>query len=169
MPPWILRAAVGVSAVSLGGCYLHANGMQTPTPTLHGRPAVAYAVPVPARRGIGVLYISIESDDPPAPRIAPPLELPRVRPFDTVGATAALRDVDLAPCRATGVDRGYGYARATFDPDGRVSDVVVDETGDWAPNVRSCVSQRLATARVRVREFDGPPVAVGTWLFLCAE
>jgi len=54
---------------------------------------------------------------------------------------------------------GPGHAMITFQPDGSVSSVVVDDGPFVGTSVGACVEQRFR--EVRIRPYDGGPVKVG--------
>jgi hypothetical protein len=83
------------------------------------------------------------------------------RSFDLPSARAALSAVDLSACRGLGV-QGYGHAQVTFNPDGAISMVVVDEPAGLTSEGAKCVGDKLGTARVA--PFRGSLVTMGaTW------
>jgi hypothetical protein len=97
-------------------------------------------------------------EPPPAP------PLPAAPPFDANAARNALAAVDLAGCREAGAPRGYGHAKATVNPSGDISKVVVEEPAGMPPAAVRCVGE--AVGRVTVPEFSGSFVTVGTTFFV---
>lgn len=79
-------------------------------------------------------------------------------PFDEPALRSALRDVDLAPCRAAGAPPGVGYARVSYAGPGWATRVHVAEPRGLPDAAAACVGERLA---VRVPAFDGPEMTVG--------
>ena len=97
----------------------------------------------------------------PAP--ASPSALPPP-PFDAKAARRALAGVELDACRAAGAPRGYGHAKATIDPSGDISKVIIDEPAGMSVAVVKCIGD--AIGRVTVPEFTGSFVTVGTTYFV---
>jgi hypothetical protein len=93
----------------------------------------------------------------PPPGISPPA-------FDAKAARSALADVELDACRAAGAPRGYGHAKATINPSGDISKVVVDEPAGMSVGAVKCIGD--AIGRVTVPEFSGSFVTVGTTYFV---
>lgn len=77
-------------------------------------------------------------------------------PFDTRAAREGFAKTDVRSCGAT-ID---GHARVTFAPDGTVASVTVDWPVDITAPARECVRAQLA--KVRITEFEGPAVTLGT-------
>lgn len=97
---------------------------------------------------------------PPSPRDAVPIDDGR-RPFDPQAARAALSRIDVSPCAdEAGAPRGYGHAKVTFNPDGSVSKVVIDEPKGLSDAAVECIGNRLGTATVPA--FEGNLVVMGT-------
>lgn len=96
------------------------------------------------------------------PRPAPPP--PAAPAFDANAARNALASVDLAGCREAGAPRGYGHAKATVNPSGDISKVVVEEPAGMPPAAVRCVGE--AIGHVTVPEFSGSFVTVGTTFFV---
>ncbi len=90
-------------------------------------------------------------------RVEVDVELP---PFDPHAARAALNEIDVSSCRASGAPTGFGHAKATFNPDGRISKVVVDEPAGMADEAAKCIGDRIGTAMVPA--FKGSLITVGT-------
>ncbi len=84
-------------------------------------------------------------------------ELP---PSDPHPARTALNDIDVTACRETGAPRGFGHAKVVFNPDARISKVVVDEPGGMADEAARRIGDRLGTASVPA--FKGSFVSMGT-------
>jgi hypothetical protein len=80
-------------------------------------------------------------------------------PFDLHAARAALGEVDLAGCGEAGV-HGFGHARITIMPNGRIAKVVIDEPPGMSAAEVSCIGQRLGAATLP--PFHGSPVTMGT-------
>ena len=100
--------------------------------------------------------VAFEAPPPPAPPAAPT--------FDARAARNALADVDLASCRAAGAPRGYGHAKATVNPSGDISKVVIEEPAGMTPAATRCIGD--AIGRVTVPGFSGSFVTVGTTFFV---
>lgn len=80
--------------------------------------------------------------------------------FDPIGARSALAATDVASCKSPGTAEGYGHATVTFNPDGVISKVVIDEPSGMSPEAVRCVGDRLGT--VKLSPFRGSLVTVGT-------
>jgi hypothetical protein len=112
------------------------------------------------------VYVIYDHGGPP-PRAAVPPPLPEPPPviaFDATATRDALARVDLSECRAAGAPRGYGHAKATVNPSGDVSKVVVEEPSGMPPAAVQCIGAALG--RVTVPEFTGSYVVVGTTFFV---
>jgi hypothetical protein len=96
----------------------------------------------------------------PAP---PPPVVPPPPPFDAKSARSALAQVDLARCRQAGAPRGYGHAKATINPSGDISKVIIDEPTGMSADAAKCIGD--AIGRATVAEFSGSLVTVGTTWF----
>jgi len=83
-----------------------------------------------------------DPDPPPDPDPGPP-PLP---PFDEAEARAELRNADLSACVPTRETKVH--ARVTFDPEGPVAQVVVDEPHDLPEPLSRCVGAALSSAHV---------------------
>ncbi|MCW5834082.1 MAG: hypothetical protein KIS78_16910 [Labilithrix sp.] len=94
----------------------------------------------------------------PAPAVAEPTEKLPDGSFDRGSAARALglAGNNLENCGPSG---GTGHAIITFQPDGGVSNVVVDEGPFVGTPVGVCVEQRFR--EIRIRPYDGGPVNVG--------
>ncbi|MDB4937605.1 MAG: hypothetical protein JWP87_4577 [Labilithrix sp.] len=99
-----------------------------------------------------------------APAPPPPLLPPPPPPFDAKSARIALSQVDLAKCREAGAPRGYGHAKATINPSGDISKVVIDEPTGMSAEAATCIGD--AIGRATVSEFSGSLVTVGTTWFV---
>jgi hypothetical protein len=84
-------------------------------------------------------------------------------PFDLHAARVALGEVDLAGCGEAGV-HGFGHARVTITPTGRVAKVVIDEPPGMAPAEVDCIGQRIGAAPLS--SFRGSPVTMGTTVYV---
>jgi hypothetical protein len=103
-----------------------------------------------------------ETVETPAPALVPAAAPPP--PFDAKTARNALAGVDLEACRSAGAPRGYGHAKATVNPSGDVSKVVIDEPAGMPVAAVKCIGD--AIGRVTVPEFSGSFVTVGTTYFV---
>lgn len=81
-------------------------------------------------------------------------------PFDPHAARAALNEIDVTACQETGAPHGFGHAKVVFNPDGRISKVVVDEPSGLSQQAAKCIGDRLGTATVP--PFKGGFIAMGT-------
>lgn len=109
------------------------------------------------------VYVVTRYENAP-PRRATAEPPPPPPPFDAKRARAALSEVDLTACREAGAPRGYGHAKATINPSGDISKVVIDEPSGMPPAAVKCVGDALGTATVP--EFSGNLVTVGTTWFV---
>ena len=103
------------------------------------------------------------NDDKP---IAIPLRpVEDTRPtFDGAATRNALAEVDLSTCKEVGLERGYGHARVTVNPDGVISKVVIEEPQKISRAAAKCIGNELAKAKVP--EFRGSLVTIGTTFFV---
>lgn len=79
--------------------------------------------------------------------------------FDREAASRALGGIELAKCKAPGGPRGEGHVIVTFQPEGVVTDVVVDRAPYQGNPVARCLVAQYKQARVPA--FGGAPVIVG--------
>lgn len=75
--------------------------------------------------------------------------------FDRGAAAAELGAIAVRGCRATAGPSGEGTAKVTFEPDGRVSAVVISPPFDGTP-VGVCLRARFAKVRTRAYRTGGP-------------
>jgi hypothetical protein len=88
---------------------------------------------------------------------------PKPRSFDVGAARAKLAEVNLEDCRSGGV-HGYGRARVTFAPTGRVEGVDVASPEHVAPSDAACIEGHYREATVP--SFDGAPVSAATTFYV---
>jgi hypothetical protein len=101
--------------------------------------------------------------DPPPPPVASP-ENPTG--FSVRAARRSLEEVDLGVCYAQGVPRGYVRATGTFESNGGLSSVELEDPRDLVTAARDCLRSRIQTARMPA--FTGKPVSVAaTWFVHC--
>ena len=81
-----------------------------------------------------------------------------VGPFDRVAAAGALARVSVAHCAVGGVT-GSGHVVVTFNPTGRIGEVVVDDANFAGTPAARCI--QTAFFSVTVPPFSGAPVRVG--------
>jgi hypothetical protein len=111
------------------------------------------------------VVVVYDHDGVGAPALPPPAPLPPPPvPFDAKAARNALADVELDACRAAGAPRGYGHAKATINPSGDISKVIIDEPAGMPVAAAKCIGD--AIGRVTVPEFTGSFVTVGTTYFV---
>jgi hypothetical protein len=162
----------GVLAVGGAGCmhngHVHrSSGVEVLAVGLLAGAAIASAAstPEPEPHTIyvnNVYYVN----GPPPERVAQPRPLkerdtPDELPsFDPHAARGALNAIDVSGCQAAGAKQGFGHAKVTMNPDGRVSKVVVDEPAGLPPEAARCIGDRIGTATVA--PFKGSLVTVGT-------
>lgn len=79
-------------------------------------------------------------------------------PFDRVAAAGALARVSVAHCAVGGV-AGNGHVVVTFNPTGRIGEVVVDDANFAGTPAARCI--QTAFFSVTVPPFSGAPVRVG--------
>jgi hypothetical protein len=106
-----------------------------------------------------VVYVRARPAQPP-PVVQRSVENPDSPPFDATTARGLLSSVDVSACRDAGQPETYGHAKVTFDPDGHITKVVVDEPRGLSPATVSCVGSRLGMVTVPV--FRGSSVTMGT-------
>ncbi|MBX3187610.1 MAG: hypothetical protein KF819_11370 [Labilithrix sp.] len=107
-----------------------------------------------------VYYVNGASPAPVPPRS--PRDVARARTelpsFDAAAARARLGAADLSACG--GSSRGWGHAKITFNPDGAISKVVIDEPKGLSDETVSCIGRELG--RVTVPPFSGSYITMGT-------
>jgi predicted Zn finger-like uncharacterized protein len=81
------------------------------------------------------------------------------KPFDPASVARALGAVDVRGCANAGGPTGTGHARVTLQPNGAVSDVVVDTPELAGTPTERCVAG--AYRRLKVAPFAGPALTVG--------
>lgn len=168
-----------VLSIMAGGCYAgshhhghahhgHGDGLLVAAAIVAGAAIVASSSEPPRREEPvyvqPVVYVSAPAGPAPPPSPRDRIAKSDATPFDAKGARAALAEVDLSSCRALGAPRGYGHAKVTFNPDGKVSKVVVDTPSGLEERAAHCVGDRLGTASVA--EYRGSLVTVGTTWFV---
>jgi hypothetical protein len=70
----------------------------------------------------------------------------------------ALGQVDFAPCREQGLDKGYLHMRVTFRHSGRVVHAIVERTAPPPEEAMHCIAEQLQAAAVPT--FDGEDVTL---------
>ncbi|HVH42143.1 MAG TPA: hypothetical protein VM925_07355 [Labilithrix sp.] len=162
-----LVATLGVGATGCGhyGHHHHGgDGMELLAAGLVVGAAVGALATKPSPPEPEYVYVS----NPYAVNVAPLPRSPRddvrrsddLPSFDPQAARAAFNTIDVAECRSAGAPSGYGHARVTINPDGRVSKVVVDEPAGLSAEAVRCIGDRLGTATVA--PFKGSLVTMGT-------
>lgn len=164
-----LALVTAASLVSLlGACYQHRGGYYSSTPGTQGRSAIGYEgdvawEPLPEEEGDvdGNEVILIDRRALAHAAYAPHLgiEWRESRRFDATAARTALGMTDVSGCRNLGA-HGYGHAKATFNADGRISKIVIDEPRGLPRSAVKCIGDRLG--RATMPEFDGSLITVGT-------
>lgn len=98
---------------------------------------------------------------PRSPRDAVPTSEGELPAFDPQAARAALNQVDVTGCDVptSAVSKGFGHAKVTINPDGRVSKVVVDEPAGLSAEAARCIGDRFGA--VTVAPFRGNLVTMG--------
>ena len=81
-------------------------------------------------------------------------------PFDAQAARAALARIDLSPCASHGVPSGVGHAKISFNPDGRISKVVVDDPPGLPADASRCIGDRFGA--LTIAEYRGSLIEMGT-------
>jgi hypothetical protein len=83
--------------------------------------------------------------------------------FNAIEVRERLRAIDLHACKADNGDdgalAGFGHARITFKPEGRVKAVVIDGPAGLSDNAVACIGERLGA--VQVPAFRGGEVTAG--------
>jgi predicted Zn finger-like uncharacterized protein len=80
-------------------------------------------------------------------------------PFDRGAAAAALGAVNLSSCKKEGGPTGSGHVKVTFQPNGTVSTVEVDQPPFQGTSVGGCIAGKYRG--VKIPPFSGSPVGVG--------
>jgi|HubBroStandDraft_2_1064218.scaffolds.fasta_scaffold118409_2 hypothetical protein len=101
-----------------------------------------------------LLAIAPPSDGPPPPS---------PRRFDATAAKVSLEHVDVSPCRALGLPRGYLHARATFDTSGAATQVVVDAPAGLSADTVACIGRSIGDATVPSFDGDGGVSVGASW------
>jgi hypothetical protein len=76
----------------------------------------------------------------------------------------ALGQVDFAPCREQGLDKGYLHMRVTFRHSGRVVHAIVERSAPPPEEAMHCIAEQLQAAAVPV--FDGDDVTLSKSYFV---
>ena len=175
LPNLALASVVSLAASLTAGCYGKAgpDGFVLVTAALTGAVVVAASEHAEHERHLAwererdeaIVYRPIYVVQP-APLVPAPATPPVVPPpaFDAKTARNALAGVELAACRAAGAPRGFGHAKATVNPSGDISKVVIDEPAGMSVGAVKCIGD--AIGRVTVPEFSGSFVTVGTTYFV---
>lgn len=173
-PTVALASIVALAAVLTTGCYGKAgpDGFLLATAVVTGAVVVAASEHAEHERELAwererdeaPIYPRIYVVQPAAAAPLAPASAPPAPPFDAQAARHALADVELDACRAAGAPRGYGHAKATINPSGDISKVVIDEPAGMSVAVVKCIGD--AIGRVKVPEFTGSFVTVGTTYFV---
>jgi hypothetical protein len=151
----LIRLACFVAMLAaLSGCYRwRAHYASQPQPQVVTQTVIVNAGPA----GPATIVQPLPPQPSPRDRAQISEKLP---PFDAASARAALASVDVSTCRQAGAPQGYGHARVTFNPDGAISKVIVDEPAGLTPQALQCIGDRLGS--VRAQPFEGSLVTVGT-------
>jgi hypothetical protein len=134
-----------------------------------GLALVSTAEPVPEPERIyvnNVYYVNGSSPARPAPQ-RPSAEREAVADlpsFDPHAARQSLDGIDVSSCAVAGAKRGFGHAKVTMSPDGRITKVIVDEPSGLSDDAAKCIGERLGTATIR--PFKGNLVTVGTTYYV---
>jgi hypothetical protein len=119
--------------------------------------------------------VNVSSDDGPSEEAAdvvvvPPT--PAARPlippdpvlFRIGAGYGALGQVDFAPCREQGLDKGYLHVRVTFRHNGRVVHATVERPAPPPDEALQCIAEQLQLAMVPA--FDGEDVTLSKSYFV---
>jgi hypothetical protein len=153
-----------VLLLSAAGC-VHEGAMAYESPA--DRPDDAVAEPTTERD----VTVSNESPGEEAPDVvvaaapAPRTLIPPDPVLFRIGAGyGALGQVDFAPCREQGLDKGYLHVRVTFRHSGRVVHAIVERPAPPPDEALECIAERLQLAMVPV--FDGDDVTLSRSYFV---
>lgn len=100
---------------------------------------------------------------PPTPA-ARPLIPPDPVLFRIGAGYGALGQVDFAPCREQGLDKGYLHVRVTFRHNGRIVHAIVERPAPPPDEALHCIAEQLQVAMVPV--FDGEDVTLSKSYFV---
>jgi hypothetical protein len=153
-----------VLLVSGTGC-LHEEAMYFQAPADRPDDAIEEAT---AERDIVVSSESPDQESPdgvvataPAPRVLVP---PDPVLFRLGAGYGALGQVDFAPCREQGLDKGYLHMRVTFRHSGHVVRATVERPAPPPDEALHCIAEQLQLAMVPV--FDGGDVTLSKSYFV---
>jgi hypothetical protein len=121
-------------------------------------------------RDVVVSYDSpAPAEEPPDVVVAPAPAPPRFYPPDPalfrIGAGyGVLGQIDFAPCRDQGLEKGYLHMRVTFRHSGHVVRASVERPAPPPDEALACIAQQLQVAMVPV--FDGDDVTLSRSYFV---
>jgi hypothetical protein len=107
-----------------------------------------------------------EESEPASGRGAPSGHPPAPDPvlFRLGAGYGVLGHIDLAPCRAQGLQTGYLHMRVTFRHSGRVIRAAVESLVPPPPEALACIGEQLELAMVPV--FEGGDVTLAKSFFI---
>ncbi len=162
--PAMRRVALSlVLLVSATGCL---PAVLSPLDAPPDRPDEGIAEPTTERD----VVVSDETPTDPVPDVvvvnAPPPLVARSEPvlFRLGAGYGALGQVDFAPCREQGLDKGYLHMRVTFRRSGRVVHAIVERAAPPPDGALQCIAEQLQLAGVPV--FDGEDVTLSRSYFV---
>jgi hypothetical protein len=127
----------------------------------------AYAPPPQpvARREFSVAWEGLGGDVPAlVPASSPLTKVPDPVPFRIGAGHGALGALDLAPCRAEGLQAGYLRMRVTFRRDGRIVHAAVESPEPPPQEALECIADQLQGAKVPA--FDGRDASLSRSFFV---
>jgi hypothetical protein len=150
----------GIALLSTVGC-VHEPELDLDEATSAYAPAPAPVV----RREVSVAWEGAGAPEAPllpaSPRDRP---APDPVPFRIGAGHGALGQVDLAPCRAAGLDPGYVRLRVTFHHSGHVVHAAVESPTPPPQDALDCIADQLQVATVP--RFDGREATLSRSLFV---
>jgi hypothetical protein len=171
-PSGVACAALLALAPVLGGCEGHSRGGSRGS----SFPTEAVAtVAVAAAAGIAGAMSNPTSSSGTDPDLPDYLQPPPAPPplgasdtehlaFDPVPVLEAIDRLDLSPCIAYGALIGWGRARLTFEPNGVVSNVVVESSAGLSDTAVECLGKELSA--VSASRFEGAAITIGASYFV---
>jgi hypothetical protein len=151
---------------SATGC-VHAPAIDFESPA--DRPDDAVVEPT-TERDVDVSSDSPGEEETPDVVVAPvtPATRPLIPPdpvlFRIGAGYGALGQVDFAPCREQGLDKGYLHVRVTFRHSGRVVHAIVERPAPPPDEALHCIAEQLQLAMVPI--FDGDDVTLSKSYFV---
>jgi hypothetical protein len=160
------RAALFMVLLFSGTGCVHEPAIDFESPA--DRPDDAVVEPTTER----AVDVSSEGPAEEAPDVVVAPETPARRPlippdpvlFRIGAGYGALGQVDFAPCREQGLDKGYLHVRVTFRRNGRIVHAIVERPAPPPDEALHCIAEQLQVAMVPV--FDGDDVTLSKSYFV---